>query len=69
MKTFDLVVDRPMTLAREFIERQHAKNRTYYDHRQYQGEPDITGCKEGDALCIFEAKSNGKGSTKLTRKL
>ncbi|XP_009706179.1 PREDICTED: NADH dehydrogenase [ubiquinone] 1 beta subcomplex subunit 10 [Cariama cristata] len=44
-------------VAAEWIERQQAKNKSYYYHQKFRRVPDVSECLEGDYLCFFEAEA------------
>ncbi|KAI1233630.1 hypothetical protein IHE44_0004068 [Lamprotornis superbus] len=54
---FNYVLDAPVTLVREWIEKWQNKNKFYYYHQKFRRVPDLSECLEGDYLCYYEAEA------------
>ncbi|XP_071976081.1 NADH dehydrogenase [ubiquinone] 1 beta subcomplex subunit 10 [Engystomops pustulosus] len=57
---FSYVVDKPVTAFHDWMERQRAKRRIHYYHREFRRVPDLTQCMEDDVLCHYEANMQWK---------
>ncbi|XP_077130545.1 NADH dehydrogenase [ubiquinone] 1 beta subcomplex subunit 10 [Ranitomeya variabilis] len=52
---FNFAIDKPVTAFHDWMERQRAKRRLHYYHREFRRIPDITHCLEEDYVCHYEA--------------
>ncbi|TRY84679.1 hypothetical protein DNTS_003907 [Danionella cerebrum] len=68
MKMVYYVVDRPVTFFKETMDKFRSEAAPYY-HQKFRRVPDITKCRLGDNVCIYEAEMQWRRDFKVDQEI